>query len=259
LINGGGQWNGNVPIPVFRNLAAALGVVDPVDVRAATYAADLLDELPATPYPFTVNATLARQGQDLFAKNCADCHQPNNGRVYTELGTSLARADVVNSIMVIAARSTYAKACPSGTTVNLYGRSVKPCDEFKGVPLAGKDYLVMRRRAEQHGYNATSLNGVWASAPYLHNGSVPTLFHLLMPGARPKEFIKGSLDYDKEMVGFAWSQGARGGYHFDTSAFHALSNAGHDRNVTLDGKTYKLDWTYDPAGVKALIEYLKTL
>src|ERR1700694_4819378 len=53
-------------------------------------------------------------------------------------------------------------------------------------------------------YNALPLGGVWAQAPYLHNGSVPTLYHLLVPSERPTVFMKGRLDYDKKLVGYAW-------------------------------------------------------
>jgi hypothetical protein len=55
------------------------------------------------------------------------------------------------------------------------------------------------------GYKARPLDGIWATAPYLHNGSVPTLYHLLLPPAeRPKSFWLGSRDYDAEKVGYVW-------------------------------------------------------
>ena len=52
-------------------------------------------------------------------------------------------------------------------------------------------------------YRARPLNGVWATAPYLHNGSVPSLYWLLKPAAeRPKQFCMGSRDFDPQQVGF---------------------------------------------------------
>ena len=52
-------------------------------------------------------------------------------------------------------------------------------------------------------YRARPLNGVWATAPYLHNGSVPSLWWMLMPAAkRPKQFCMGFRDFDPEQVGF---------------------------------------------------------
>ncbi|PIL19936.1 hypothetical protein P775_11955, partial [Puniceibacterium antarcticum] len=65
LINGGGQYNGNIPIPIYRNLAASMtmGLKD-TDLRVAAFSAELLDGLPATPYPFAVNTALAARGVD---------------------------------------------------------------------------------------------------------------------------------------------------------------------------------------------------
>ncbi|RZI38065.1 cytochrome C, partial [Herbaspirillum sp. HC18] len=53
-------------------------------------------------------------------------------------------------------------------------------------------------------YRARPLNGIWATAPYLHNGSVPSLYWLLKPqNERPQKFCMGRRDYDPETVGFA--------------------------------------------------------
>ncbi len=63
-----------------------------------------------------------------------------------------------------------------------------------------------RRVAEgTNGYKADMLHGVWAQAPYLHNGSVPTLGHLLCSATRPPRFLRGNLHYDEALVGFEWS------------------------------------------------------
>jgi hypothetical protein len=51
-------------------------------------------------------------------------------------------------------------------------------------------------------YRARPLNGVWATAPYLHNGSVPSLYWMLKPAAeRPKQFCMGARDFDPQHVG----------------------------------------------------------
>ena len=106
LINGGGQWNGNVPMPIYRNLIAMLTLgLENTDVRVAAFAEELLDGLPASPYPFNVDIALAKQGQALFAEHCADCHQPKNGKVYDNLGTSMKRAYVVGAVLNYAARN----------------------------------------------------------------------------------------------------------------------------------------------------------
>ena len=118
---------------------------------------------------------------------------------------------------------------------------------------------------QQLGYNALPLGGIWAQAPYLHNGSVPTLYHLLMPKSRPDQFVKSRLSYDKTKLGFSWHMPLSdkdqnsAAYIFDTTAAEVLSNQGHDKDISVGSNTYKLDWSNDPEGVKALIEYLKTL
>lgn len=262
LINGGGQYNGNIPIPMFRNMAASttMGLDDP-DMRVPAFAVQLLGDLPPTAYPFKVDTSRARMGEKLFAANCAACHQPNNGAIYDYLGTSLARSKVVNTTLMLAARKMYQGFCPSTLELDLAGNKVKPCAEYRGVSLEKFGTAVMRPINDQRGYNATALRGVWAMAPFLHNGSVPTMRHLLMPSTRPDRFVKGLLTYDAENMGFSWREddGSGSGMMFDTTVFHAVSNGGHDKDVEDGNMTYKLDWSNDPEGADALIEYLKTL
>ncbi len=96
-------------------------------------------------------------------------------------------------------------------------------------------------------YKARSLNGVWATAPFLHNGSVPTLDDLLRsPEQRPARFWVGRLEFDPARVGFV-SEAFPGGYEFDTSK-PGNSNAGHTYGTTLS----------DPDRA-ALLEFLKSL
>lgn len=117
-------------------------------------------------------------------------------------------------------------------------------------------------------YKARSLNGVWATAPYLHNGSVPTLYDLLLPAKkqagdatgmeyRPAKFVTGSREFDAERVGFR-SQGYDG-FVFDTGVY-GNGNSGHEYG-TRDVK--RPDGTVEKALTREerldLLEYLKTL
>jgi len=265
LVDGGGQWNGNIPIPVFRNLAAelTLGLGLDTDVRVAVFGEDLLRDLPAPVYPFAVDLALAKKGEILFQENCAACHKPHNGNVY-DIGTDPGRARVVSETIAQGARLSFTSVCPPPTIVEMppAGEPIKPCAEFEHISLENKAEFAMADPKAHDGYNALPLGGVWAQAPYLHNGSVPTLFHLLVPSERPKVFMKSRLDYDKTLGGFAWDisqvPGREEGYRFDTAAFSALSNKGHDKNGVESGKTYKLDWSDDKADAMAIVEYLKT-
>jgi hypothetical protein len=85
-------------------------------------------------------------------------------------------------------------------------------------------------------------------APYLHNGSVPSLHDILLPPEqRPKTFFVGNWEFDPVNVGYAMASETPGAFKFDTTA-RGNSNAGH---------VYGTDMTEDDR--KALIEYLKTL
>ena len=124
-------------------------------------------------------------------------------------------------------------------------------------------------------YRARPLNGVWATAPYIHNGSVPSLYWMLKPQAeRPKQFCLGARDFDPRDVGFRVSAGGdKSCKTGETMFMEAESNGraingnsvmGHSLEAPKgqDMKTYKNgvigpvltdDERYD------LIEYLKTL
>jgi hypothetical protein len=100
------------------------------------------------------------------------------------------------------------------------------------------------------GYVSVPLEGLWLRAPYLHNGSVPSLADLLEPvDARPKSFWRGYDLYDPVAVGFVTSgpEAERAGTYYDTSRA-GNSNAGHVYGTTLP-----------PDEKRALLEYLKTL
>lgn len=96
-------------------------------------------------------------------------------------------------------------------------------------------------------YKARSLDGIWASAPYLHNGSVANLYELLRPAAsRQKKFYVGSREFDPERVGFDGSAGASRSL-FDSS-LPGNTNVGHEYGTALnEGQRI------------GLIEFLKSL
>jgi len=97
-------------------------------------------------------------------------------------------------------------------------------------------------------YAARSLYGIWAAAPYLHNGSVPTLYHLLLPPAqRPKTFALGGREYDPVRLGFAVATAC------------SQQDCIVDTSWTGDGNGGHL-WGTDLAEPDrmALLEYLKT-
>jgi len=108
-------------------------------------------------------------------------------------------------------------------------------------------------------YKGRSLNGIWATAPYLHNGSVPTLYDLLLPASpragdpagttyRPKSFMVGSRELDPQKVGFKHGVNEYNGFLFDTT-LPSNSNAGHEYGSREMSEQDRWD----------LVEYLKSL
>lgn len=97
-------------------------------------------------------------------------------------------------------------------------------------------------------YKARPLTGIWATAPYLHNGSVPTLYDLLLPpDRRPASFHLGASEFDPAKVGFVTAKSADNSFEFLTDR-PGNSSAGHIWGTTLDDNDRS-----------ALIEYLKSL
>ncbi|MDT4857480.1 hypothetical protein FQZ97_919040 [compost metagenome] len=110
---------------------------------------------------------------------------------------------------------------------------------------------------EKRGYKARPLHGIWATPPFLHNGSVPTLFQLLSPvPERQSQFWVGNFEYDPKQIGFNSDKFA-GGFLFDTTTT-GNSNRGHEfRDGCRQGGV--IGRALQPEERLALIEYLKVL
>src|SRR5687767_7796660 len=179
-----------------------------VNVRIHEPLNPFIDNLPPPPYPFpSVDLARAQEGKALFRENCASCHKPRNEAIYkaADLGVDANRTRVNTSVSRYGLAALVTEAC------QIYGLN------NKGQP--GADWCVAQgdwqARLDEYfrdtprrvvegtaGYKADMLHGVWAQAPYLHNGSVPTLGHLMCPDIRPRRFLRGNLHYDETLVGF---------------------------------------------------------
>jgi hypothetical protein len=128
--------------------------------------------------------------------------------------------------------------------------TVRQFAELKLTPAQKLEYSGFRTGGDPPNvlaYKAKPLAGVWATAPYLHNGSVPNLYELLQPPSqRVQTFYLGSREFDPKTVGFRADK-FEGGFLFDTG-LPGNSNAGH---------YYGTDRTADERA--DLLEYLKTL
>jgi len=110
----------------------------------------------------------------------------------------------------------------------------------------------VKSQSDQGGtYKARPLTGIWATAPYLHNGSVPNLYELLLSAEqRSKIFYLGSREFDAKKVGFVSTLNTtdESRFKFDTS-LKGNSNQGHEYGTKELNDKQRLE----------LLEYLKTL
>jgi hypothetical protein len=248
------NWDAN-QAEEARVLASGVSSVgDPakVDVRIHESMNPFIDDLPPPPYPFAVDRDLAMKGKPLFDKECAAaCHHADNERVY-DVGTDMNRARQISATARLGLLELTREACE--LAVEAGGSDW--CRPKRGSREKDDEAYFASPRA-QPGYKADVLHGIWAQAPYLHNGSVPTLWQLLRPAARPAKFIRGNIKYDEVGVGFVWDRapwvdeyGPGDSVHYaeHDSALRGNSNAGHH---------YGSQWS--DAEVRAVIEYMKTL
>lgn len=105
-------------------------------------------------------------------------------------------------------------------------------------------------------YKVRPLNGIWATPPYLHNGSVPNLYALLSPvDERPAVFYLGDREYDPKNVGYRGDK-ISGGFTFDTS-LPGNHDTGH-QFTDKPGASGKIGRRLSPQERYAIIEFLKT-
>jgi processive rubber oxygenase RoxA-like protein len=135
---------------------------------------------------------------------------------------------------------------------------------FAQMKISPQDQLVWRGNRDpseqlvrsEAVYKARPLNGIWAAAPYLHNGSIPNLYELLSPKDRPDKFWTGSKQFDPVKVGHDYSQ-LEGGYVYDIGQ-PGNSNKGHEFTDGPEGKGV-IGPALSEEDRWAVIEYLKSL
>lgn len=188
-------------------------------------------------YPFAIDAKLATEGQQVFAKTCASCH-----------GTYGANSKYPNKVIPLEVVGT--------DDVRLKGLT----KEFR--TYINKTWFAQNNshtEEDPKGYVAPPLDGIWASAPYFHNGSVPTVYGVLTQAARPKYFrrIGAAKEYDQKNLGLkvelldapaAPNLAPEAQRRIIDTTKQGLGNQGHPFGFKLSEKE---KWQ--------VIEYLKTL
>ncbi len=238
------QWDGSITTKLHRNLAAEFGVIgDPTKLNMdnANRTTRLTENMPSPPYPFDLPVASVAIGKVLYGKYCASCHEGSKSTIFpaATVGTDPNRAVIWTPYNTAALRGALRIGCTDPVT----------CFQADGSPVPD-DHLVR----STGGYLAPPLDGIWARAPYLHNGSVPTLRALLTKN-RPATFYRGNAAYDQLDGGFVSNAVVTpGAAIFDTTK-SGNSNKGHDSRAFLGN----LDWSRDCIATDSLIAYLKTL
>ena len=290
----GTSINGDATYAFSRNTGEALGVFalfkprrDPAVVGGVNFLIEnsvkyetvnniqtLVDQIGPPKWPWPVDNAMVLKGKGLYEINCTSCHgikqgQPRPGNPYTW----------ATPVQNVNTDSSYYKnfAVGKGTSDSgiLTGLTIPFSNPISTVPASGAAIVslfdvanssalvqlnplinlsIKAPERTEGSFESKVLQGVWSSAPYLHNGSVPTLAALLTPSAsRPTSFQVGPV-YDTTNVGLATDQpggSATVRVTTDCATMNGNSNCGHE------GPGFGTDLTPDEK--KALIEYLKTL
>jgi len=223
------HWDGNNDSLDERNHSAAIGAgatAASIDEASLQRVAEWVLDLQPPSYPAArIDPALAETGRTVYEASCARCHDLDGAEI----------GEVV--------------------PVELVGTDRERLDSFsaelaEAMGSIGEGYpWQFTHFRKTDGYVNMPLDGVWLRAPYLHNGSVPTLRALLYPEERPERFYRAYDVYDFDAVGFvsAGPEAQREGVLFDT----------HLRGNGNGGHLYGMELPEDRKA--ALIEYLKTL
>lgn len=227
-------------------MTASTLCVDTVEhaARIRTYFADIsayIRTLEAPAWPWAIDADLAARGRGVFNATCSGCHG-----TYGEADADDDYPNLWVPIDVIGTDPALANGAVD--RAGIY-------QDWYNASFYGEEARLDAKR----GYIAPPLDGVWATAPYLHNGSVPTIAAVLDSAARPAFWRRSfdSRDYDQAALGWqheVLEEGHAGirasgerKYVYDTS-FEGYSNTGHPFGDGLSD-----------AERLAVLEYLKTL
>jgi len=242
-----------------------------------------------------VDKTQAAKARELFTENCAGCHVPRSvqseGRWVQHLkmlpvefiGTDAGAANNIADHRFDLTALQWDPAELAQLDVQLQPTPTESLDLSKLSSAKGLAYVTafVGNRAyreaniptaerpdmdgfglpigvrELRAYKARPLAGVWATAPFLHNGSVPSIYQLLSPqDERATTFYKGTFEYDPRHLGYR-TEAFANGFMFDTR-ITGNHNSGHEFRAGKRGNGVIGRWL-QPEERWALLEYLKVL
>ena len=243
----------------------------------------------------SIDKPLAAKGRALFAENCAGCHVPKvvqgPDRPVQQLhmlpvqviGTDPGTANNIADHRFNLTSLQWDPAELAKLDVQLHPTPTEPLDLSQVSVAKGLAYVTafVEKRAyrdagvtpverpaldgfglpigvrELRAYKARPLAGVWATPPFLHNGSVPTIYQLLSPqDERATTFYKGTFEYDPRHLGYR-TEAFANGFLFDTK-ITGNHNSGHEFRSGERGNGV-VGRLLQPQERWALLEYLKVL
>jgi hypothetical protein len=252
---------------------------------------ELLQRLAPPKWPEEVfgkiDRTKAAAGKTLFMKHCAGCHNawPYTWTAPNKYGKRFLQVGLVPVEHVGTDPDQFEDLRPYAFTRQLAPYVLPPLEGQELVPT-GWLYITLQRRIldaalstvkltpeeeiKLHGYRefplppaprttykAAPRDGVWATPPFMHNGSVPNLYEMLLPAKqRTKQFYVGR-EFDPVKVGLDTS-GASGKFLHDTTQ-RGNSNAGHSFENGPRGKNGVIGPLLTDEQRWALVEYLKSI
>lgn len=256
------KWDSSVDIKALESTDTAF-----IKLKAPEWPSELFG-------PYDVRS--AAKGEKLFTSQCSSCHGPKLNKSTTGQLSQLSAVNI--PLEVIGTDPVYAQKFATQTfDISKLSGDVKRVSGAQALAYVTEmvknrayDKLSYdeKQRAVANGtgrenlmkgdlvYRARTLNGVWSSAPYLHNGSVPNIYELLSPVAeRSSKFWLGTYDYDPKKLGFVNAK-VSGGFLFDTS-IAGNGNMGHEftdkKGPGVLGRLLSPEERFD------IIEYLKSM
>jgi len=223
----------------FARLASASGMLTMTDSsearRVDAHMVDVIAwirTLEPPRYPFPIDAQLAAQGRVIFENTCSKCH-----------GTYGDTPEYPNRVVELATIGT------DPLLAEVYQKYPEYHNWYNASWYAQEPYKA--EMIPTDGYIAPPLDGVWATAPYLHNGSVPTIEDLLNSPQRPAYWQRtfDNSDYDPAKLGWRYtSKTAKKNKEIYDTTLPGYGNSGHTFGDKLS-----------PEERRAVLEYLKTL
>jgi hypothetical protein len=280
------HWDGNNCRVEERNKSAAFGTgttPSTIDLGEIERIERWLDTLKPPPWPrdkYPIDEAKAAKGKTAYDQYCANCHGWTGDDFNSACANEATRRAAIRQCEAQGANVPYGPCIGKVMPIEIIGTDRYRLDSYTydlaanqgmlyanvlyrdGGPLdtsydggAGVDGHSERFHyfRKTYGYANMPLDGIWLRAPYLHNGSVPTLRDLLEPPEnRPKDFYRGYDVIDPVKVGFVTN--VRTGHLFHTHV------PGPEPRVPIPGNDNKghLHGTALPPDVKdAIVEYMK--